>query len=179
MLGECSPKIKCVVPNKKDIKYHLVLTEVYVSNIETAILKAEQRCRDRGSRLTPRRRQVLQALIEAGEPVSAYGLLEMCNTQDLDAMPAMSMYRILDYLVEQQLAHRLVSSKKYVACSHINCCTEHFQRTHFLICSECSQVREVEVSEALIASLSGLAGAEGFHLSSRQLEFSGVCNECH
>ena len=103
----------------------------------------------------------------------------MCNAQGLDAMPAMSMYRILDYLVEQQLAHRLVSSKKYVACSHINCCTEHFQRTHFLICSECSQVREVEVSEALIASLSGLAGAEGFHLSSRQLEFSGVCNECH
>ena len=47
MLGECSPKIKCVVPNKKDIKYHLILTEVYVSNIETAILKAEQRCRDR------------------------------------------------------------------------------------------------------------------------------------
>ena len=104
---------------------------MYMSNIETAILKAEQRCRDHGSRLTPRRRQVLRALIEAGEPISAYGLLEVCNTQGLDAMPAMSMYRILDYLVEQQLAHRLESSKKYVACSHINCCTEHFQRTQF------------------------------------------------
>ncbi len=149
-----------------------------MSYIETALLKAERRCQEQGSRLTARRRQVLRTLIEASEPLSAYGLLEICNAESSDAMPAMSMYRILDFLVEQQLAHRLVSSKKYIACAHINCCSKHFRRTHFLICDECSQVREVEMSEEMMASLNGIAGAEGFRLSSHQLEFSGVCGEC-
>ena len=149
-----------------------------MSYLETALLKAERRCHEQGSRLTARRRQVLRALIEASEPLSAYGLLEICNAESSDAMPAMSMYRILDFLVEQQLAHRLVSSNKYLACAHINCCPQHFRRTHFLICDECSNVREVEMSDAVMASLSGIAGAEGFSLSSRQLEISGVCGEC-
>ena len=149
-----------------------------MSYLESVITKAEGRCRDRGSRLTPLRRQVLRALVEVSEPISAYGLLEICNAEREEAMPAMSMYRILDFLVDQQLAHRLVSSKKYIACSHIDCCPKHFQRVHFLICDQCARVKEVEMSEAMMDSLNYVAGAEGFKLSSRQLEFSGVCGEC-
>ena len=110
------------------------------------ISSAEQKCADNGVKLTKRRKQVLTALVECNAAVSAYELTELCNQQGHTAMPAMSVYRILDFLEGQLLVHRLSTTNKYIACSHISCQHSHFRRPQFLICNDCTRVQEVDVT---------------------------------
>ena len=142
------------------------------------LLDAEHRCEDSGVKLTNRRRQVLNALLQEDRALSAYELMEVCNRESNEPMPAMSVYRILSFLEEQSLAHKLSSANKYVACSHITCAHQHYRRPQFLICNDCTKVQEVEVSSEALVAIEQVAETAGFHLESRQLELSGICNDC-
>ena len=86
-------------------------------NSEKAISDAEQKCADRGIRLTRRRKEVLRTLVLAESALSAYEIAEQCNADSNDPMPAMSVYRILDFLRDQQFVHRLETANKYISCS--------------------------------------------------------------
>ena len=103
---------------------------------EKAISIAEQKCLQGGVRFTQRRKQVLSVLIRADAALSAYEIAEQCNADSDTKMPAMSVYRILDLLQEQNLIHRLEIANKYVSCSHISCSHEH-NKSQFLICGGC------------------------------------------
>jgi len=144
-----------------------------------ALLRAaEAACAENGARLTHRRRQVLSALMQSPNPLSAYEVLDSCNRSAATSMPAMSVYRILDFLEQQSLVHRLASSNKYVSCSHIACDHKHFQKTHFLLCEACSSVEEVDATEEANQALDHMASAAGFKLTSQQFELSGICTTC-
>jgi Fur family zinc uptake transcriptional regulator len=93
-------------------------------------------------------------------------------------MPAMSVYRILDFLEQQLLVHRLSTSNKYVSCSHIACDHKHFQATHFLLCEGCSSVEEVDATEEASEALEQMAKTVGFKLTTQQFELSGICTTC-
>ena len=139
---------------------------------------AEEACAENGARLTPRRRQVLSALMQSPSPLSAYEVLDLCNRSATSAMPAMSVYRILDFLEQQSLVHRLSSSSKYVSCAHIACDHKHLQRTHFLLCEGCSVVAEVDATEEASKALEQMARTVGFKLTGQQFELSGICTTC-
>ena len=142
------------------------------------ILSAEQKCADNGVKLTKRRKQVLTALLECNAAVSAYELTELFNQQGETAMPAMSVYRILDFLEGQSLVHRLSTTNKYIACSHISCDHTHFTRPQFLICNDCTRVQEVDVTSETLSAIERVAADVGFNLSDKQLEVSGTCSNC-
>jgi Fur family zinc uptake transcriptional regulator len=142
------------------------------------ISSAEQKCADNGVKLTKRRKQVLTALVECNAAVSAYELTELCNQQGHTAMPAMSVYRILDFLEGQSLVHRLSTTNKYIACSHISCQHSHFRRPQFLICNDCTRVQEVDVTSETLSAIERVAADVGFNLSDKQLEVSGTCSDC-
>ena len=145
----------------------------------TALIDAaERRCAQQGVRLTERRREVLSALIEAGGALSAYELLDLCNQRLRKSMPAMSIYRILDFLEYHSLVHKLKSNNKYVACAHIDCDHQHFSRSQFLICSDCPSVQEINIESSAYESMREAAEQAGFSLSSTQLEFTGSCQRC-
>lgn len=145
----------------------------------TALISAaELRCAQRGVKLTERRREVLAALIESGGALSAYDLLDRCNKRLKKSMPAMSIYRILDFLESHSLVHKLNSKNKYVACAHIGCDHQHFFRSQFLICSDCPTVQEINIDSDAYESMRKSAADAGFSLSSTQLEFSGSCQQC-
>jgi Fur family zinc uptake transcriptional regulator len=148
------------------------------SKLDSLLRAAEVSCSENGARLTQRRRQVLSALMQSSSPLSAYEVLDLCNRSTASAMPAMSVYRILDFLEQQLLVHRLSSSNKYVSCAHIACDHKHFQKTHFLLCDGCSSVEEVDATEEASEALEEMAKTVGFKLTTQQFELSGICTAC-
>ena len=144
---------------------------------EKAISVAEQKCADRGIRFTRRRKQVLAVLIKADAALSAYEIAELCDAEGDSKMPAMSVYRILDFLVSEQLAHKLNSANKYVACSHIACSHAH-EVPQFLICGKCQQVKEIAISKKIIDELDIQVEKAGYSLVNSQLELECLCSKC-
>src|SRR5690606_26104114 len=70
------------------------------------LLEAIRHCEQRGTRLTPIRQHVLTLLLEAGRSLKAYELLEAMKQLYPQAKPP-TVYRALDFLVEEGLIHRL------------------------------------------------------------------------
>src|SRR5215469_13731246 len=82
-----------------------------------AIAYAEAHCAARAQRLTPIRRQVLEALLESHNPLGAYEIIE--RMADKKRRPApITVYRALDFLRENGLVHRIESRNAFVACGH-------------------------------------------------------------
>ncbi|MBU2884357.1 transcriptional repressor [Gilvimarinus agarilyticus] len=148
-----------------------------MNRTESIIQQAELHCQSRGSRLTAKRKQVLSGLIESGKAMSAYELIDFCKQHYGDSFSAMSIYRILEFLEEEHLAHRLNIANKYVACAHINCEHEH-DTPQFLICRKCHKVREIRIKADTITNLKTNVADAGFTLSTPQLEMNCLCNDC-
>lgn len=148
-----------------------------MTRVEKIIDHAEQQCIAQGSRLTTKRKQVLSGLLKSKKALSAYELIDFCKAEYGETMPAMSIYRILDFLQEEHLVHRLRLANKYVACAHITCDHAH-EVPQFLICGKCQKVKEISISKTTRAELQESAGEAGFHLASPQLEMDCVCDNC-
>lgn len=138
---------------------------------------AEKYCLAKGERLTKNRKLVLSALIKKKKAVSAYDLVDYCKSSLDVVIPVMSVYRVLDFLQSLGLAHKLSLANKYVACSHIVCRHTHVL-SQFLICDKCQRVEEMDVEPSAISDLQTAIQKTGFHLSSPQLEISGICEKC-
>ena len=146
-------------------------------NVSNIIDKAESQCRAHGVKLTQKRKQVLQGLLEADKALSAYELADYCQATFGHTMPAMSVYRILDFLKQQQLVHELKLANKYVACSHIACSHSH-DVAQFLICGQCQRVEEISISKSTMQSLEKSVAEAGFSLQSPQIEMNCICDKC-
>lgn len=148
-----------------------------MDNIQTCLQHAEWHCGEQGVRLTSKRKQILFSLLQSEKAMSAYELVDYCKNEFGKSMPAMSVYRILDFLQGELLVHKLNSSNKYVACSHITCDHDH-DITQFLICSKCLQVKEININPSTIEALQQNIEAAGFRLMSPQLEMHCLCESC-
>ena len=142
-----------------------------------ALHHAENHCKSRGTRLTEKRRQVLTGLLDSKKAMSAYELTDYCRDELGYQLPAMSVYRILEFLEGEDLVHRLNLAKKYVACSHIACDHDH-ELPQFLICKGCHTVQEISIKRSLMTSLNKSVADVGFSLASQQLEFDCYCGDC-
>lgn len=148
-----------------------------VLNVDLVIDEAEQRCKEQGVRLTDKRKQILSGLLQSESALSAYELVDYCKSEFGHAIPAMSVYRILEFLQSQHLVHKLNLANKYVACAHITCAHDHGV-PQFLICGNCQRVSEIAVSKATIKALERSVDAAGFQLVSPQLEMDCLCEDC-
>jgi len=141
------------------------------------LARAAEKCLQAGSKLTDKRAMILKVLVDAAAPLSAYEVVDRYNEDSLKTMPPMSAYRILDFLVSAQLAHKLTSENKYVACSHIACSHKH-EIPQFLICQNCHQVKEVDIEHDIIESLQRQVNTAGYKLVNSQLELDCLCEAC-
>jgi Fur family zinc uptake transcriptional regulator len=148
-----------------------------MNSIHHIIEAAEQHCKAHGARLTTKRKQVLSGLLASEKALSAYELADYCGSEFGNAMPAMSVYRILDFLKEEGLIHELKLAHKYVACSHISCNHEH-EVSQFLICDECQRVEEITVSQSTMRDLELSMKKAGYQLQSPQIEMNCLCEQC-
>ena len=138
---------------------------------------AELICRDAGVRLTVKRKRALALLLEAPSPVSAYELIDLYHARYDESLTAMSAYRMLNFLVEETLAHRLNSVNKYTACEHINCNHAH-DLPQFLICDNCQSVSEDGIQKHILDQLKAEVLKSGFSMDNQQLELHGLCSNC-
>ncbi len=143
------------------------------SSHDTAMAQAEDLCRASGARLTPIRRHVYEALHESQKPLGAYDLAEVLSPKGRRLAP-ITVYRALDFLIEQGLAHRLASKNAYIASANA---PETQDTAAFLICESCGSVDEVS-SQELSASVSQLMAGKTFRPKDKVLEISGLCVQC-
>ena len=102
---------------------------------------AEDLCDRRGVRLTAQRRRVLAIVAERHGAVGAYEILERL-AEDEGRRPApVTVYRALDFLIDQGLVHRVASLNAYVACPHAS--AEHATASLAALrpCSFCEEAR--------------------------------------
>jgi Fur family zinc uptake transcriptional regulator len=144
---------------------------------ESIIQDAEHYCKTRGTRLTAKRKKILTGLIQSDKALSAYELIDFCKTEYGEPMPAMSVYRILEFLESEGLVHKLNLANKYVACTHISCDHKHAV-PQFLICNSCSRVKEVSINESTISAINETVKGAGFDLYSPQVELNCLCESC-
>ena len=131
--------------------------------------RAEALCRERGVRLTNIRKTVLQLLCVSDRPLSAYELLDQMRGVVKNPAPP-TVYRALDFLLEQGLVHKLESVHAYVGCTH----PEHPHASQFLICDDCGEVAEVE-DPSVAKSLKAAGKALGFRTKRPVVELLGTC----
>jgi Fur family zinc uptake transcriptional regulator len=148
-----------------DPKHHVHDAGAYVQAVEQA-------CEARGLRLTPLRAQVLGLVAAAGKPIKAYDLLDRMKSASGSTAPP-TVYRALDFLLEQGFIHRLASVNAFVSCHH----PQVRHSVPFLICDRCQNAVELE-DERISAMLEQQARALGFAPSAQTLEVHGVCAAC-
>ncbi len=141
--------------------------------VEDTLTRAEEACEESGRRLTPLRRRVLEELAESHAPVGAYEIVDRLKKGG-DSTPAMSVYRALDFLVGEGLAHRIESRNAFLACNRGH---DSEEVVMFLLCERCSIVAEVNSGE-LGRALARAANAVGFEPHAPVLEIKGLCEQC-
>lgn len=148
-----------------------------MTNLQSIIDHAERHCQQHGTRLTDKRKLILAGLVKSELAMSAYELIDYCKCEFGETLPAMSVYRILEFLEQEQLVHKLSLANKFVACSHIAC--EHAHATpQFLICGSCQKVQEISIDKNVLHELENNVSEAGYRLLSPQLEMSCVCHDC-
>lgn len=141
--------------------------------VSGALARMEACCARKGMRLTPLRRNVMEVLAKSHTPVGAYEIVEQLTARG-EPSPPMSVYRVLDFLVAEGLAHRIESRNAFLACGQTH---EADDVVVFLICQSCGETREV-ASHAVARDLAWAARAAGFEPRQRVLEIAGLCARC-
>jgi Fur family zinc uptake transcriptional regulator len=139
-----------------------------------ALAAAEQACSDKGLRLTTLRRQILAELYETHRPLGAYDLIDRLAAKGVRRLAPVSVYRALEFLIDQGFAHRLASRNAFMACPFGHAPGE---TVVFLICEECGGVDEAE-AEGVKEALCLLARQERFAIRTPVIEVSGLCAHC-
>lgn len=133
---------------------------------------AEEVCRANNARLTPGRRRVLELLLESHRPMGAYALMDRLRDEGVRAQPP-TVYRALDFLLEQGLAHKIERLNAFAACVHPG----ERHAPQFLICTGCDAVGEI-ADHDLSEAVDHAAEAAGFRAESAALELLGRCPNC-
>ncbi|RMD89583.1 MAG: transcriptional repressor [Alphaproteobacteria bacterium] len=140
--------------------------------LAAALAAAESLCASRGARLTAIRRRVLELVWSGHKAVKAYDILEELAHESASAKPP-TVYRALDFLLEQGLIHRIESLNAFVGCPS----PRSGHATQFLICDDCHTVIEM-ACEGLEEDIAHEADQHGFAVARQMVEVHGRCQRC-
>ncbi|MDO4894944.1 Fur family transcriptional regulator [Moraxella sp.] len=149
-------------------------------NPATRMAEAKAHCLERGVRFTPLREQVFELILEADKPMGAYDLISALQVKRQDdpiksgkniAPP--TVYRSLEFLLDEGLIHQLSSINAYVPCCHPR--SQH--AAAFLICNRCQKVEEC--SNPPVQSILDFATNDAnFAVERTVIELKGICRDC-
>lgn len=141
--------------------------------VASALADADALCARQGVRLTELRRRVLELVWASHKPLGAYDILAVLSEEDGRKAAPPTVYRALDFLLENGLVHRIASLNAFIGCAH----PEHAHEGQFLICRACHTAIELEqpaISEAIVAGARGV----GFAVETQTVEIVGLCGAC-
>ncbi len=141
---------------------------------ESLIKHISDICESRGVRLTPQRKRVFELISNQTSASTAYDLLDELKKTEPKAKPP-TIYRALEFLLEQGFIHRVESNNSF-----ISCCTcghdKHFSQ--LLICDKCGNVVELQDDDQLTTLLTDNANKHGFQITNHVIETHGTCRSC-
>jgi len=141
--------------------------------IADALNRADALCAERGARLTALRRRVLELVWSSHRPRGAYAILEDLSQQDGKAAAPLTVYRALEFLVEQGLVHRIESLNAYVGCA----APGDVHSGQFLVCEACGDAAEID-DPGVGAAIDAAAAERGFRVQRPTVEVRGLCKSC-
>ena len=144
----------------------------HVRCVADAMSDAVALCRARGVRLTPVRSRVLEIVWQNHKPLGAYDILAVLAAEGRSSAPP-TVYRALEFLLEQGLVHRLSSLNAFVGCSRPG----HAGSGQFLICRSCGNAAELN-DEGVEGAITRSAASQGFAVHGHTVEIDGVCPDC-
>ncbi|WP_094752499.1 transcriptional repressor [Psychromonas sp. CD1] len=134
--------------------------------------RAHKICAQKKLRFTPNRQFVFQLMAKQKGAISAYDLLKKLKKHDSNAHPP-TIYRALDFLLENHFIHRIESLNAYLMCDNFGC--EHPMQ--LLICDQCKSV--IALSDSVIDdAFLEQAKQSGFKIANKVLEAHGICYNC-
>jgi Fur family zinc uptake transcriptional regulator len=127
------------------------------------------------ARLNEMQTRIRDLLADAQKPLSAYDVIDAMREHGRLAPP--TVYRALQKLIDEGLAHRLESQNAYVACRQAEQHCGHDHKAGFMICRACGKA--VEFGDAEIEALLARAAARnGFFADRVAIEIQGLCADC-
>ena len=148
---------------------------------------ADTLCARRGLRLTRVRRMVLEFLLNAKVPVKAYDILDALRSSAPKALTPASIYRALDYLLQEGLVHKVGTLNAYVACAETGTqtcaetgtatCNKRHAPVFMLVCPGCRKSREIS-DPGLYQTIFSTMQQQGFRLQGDTVELTGICPGC-
>lgn len=141
--------------------------------ITDALAEAKRICQQKGARMTALREQVLRLIWHSHQPLGAYRIMEMLAEKSTRQVAPPTVYRALEFLLEQGLIHRINSLNAFIGCSHPD--SQH--ANNFLICTHCGIAMEFSHPD-LEKSIKEASSATGFSACSQSIEISGICHSC-
>lgn len=142
-------------------------------DLSAQLQAAEQTCARNGAQLTVLRREVLELILKADAPITAYQLLDQLKSIRKSAVPP-TVYRSLEFLLENGLIHKIERLNAFVSCAEAD---HHHADAQFLICKSCGTVAELE-DHAISEALSLAASRHGFVTCRAVVEIDGLCEAC-
>ncbi len=145
---------------------------------------AKDYCLERGVRFTPLREEVYALILAADKPMGAYDLISALQLSRQNSKTASiatkskniappTVYRSLEFLLNEGLIHQLSSMNAYVPCCHPR--SNH--AAAFLICRVCEKVEEC--SNLPVNAMMNFATDDAkFTIERSVIELKGICRDC-
>lgn len=106
------------------------------------------------------------------KPSRAYDLLAKLKDAGFSDKPP-TIYRALDFLIENKIVHKLNTINAYVACFD----EESEEISCFLICEMCQEIEEFH-NKNLNKVLTNIGKKRGIEIKNLNLEIGFKCQEC-
>jgi Fur family transcriptional regulator, zinc uptake regulator len=142
-------------------------------DVRSELARAKCHIEARSGQFTALRQLVMAALSESRTPLGAYDIMQRLGTWLERPIAPPTVYRAIDYLIEQGLVTRVTSRNAFVLCAHAG----HPHDCVFFICEHCGKAEEVE-DDRLDTLIAADASAIGFTPTRRTLEVAGTCRDC-
>ena len=130
---------------------------------------------ERGYKMTPQRKQILQIFVDRPEHLSAEDVYGILREQDSEIGLA-TVYRALDLLSELGI---LVKIDFGDGCARyeLNTADPNIHHHHHLICVKCKKV--IEFEDDLLDDLEAtISQKSGFQILNHEVKFFGYCKDC-
>ena len=147
---------------------HRMPGDAWIAQVETA-------CAGRGLQMTALRRDVAAILAGAEQPLGAYAIIQKLSEAQSRIVAPPTVYRTLDFLVDNGFVVKIESRQAYVACDHAG--HDHDHHGIVLSCVKCGRTVEID-SKIIDREIAALAEREGFTVERKVVEVEGMCGDC-
>jgi Fur family zinc uptake transcriptional regulator len=141
--------------------------------IDDALAAANRVCEQSGARLTELRQRVLELVWRSHAPIGAYDIMDRLSDGSGRRAAPPTVYRALDFLLEQGLVHRIESRNAFIGCSRPG----EMHVIEILLCADCGRAAEVP-DERIARAVKASADRLGFEVHRQTVEVSGRCQDC-